>query len=149
MPEEPDVDVLVVGAGASGIPAAIGAARAGAKVALIEEDLLPGGAPVDAYVAMPCGGPRTGIYGEMVDRLNLRYQLPGGPREATGQRRGDWYLPASYLAVIWEMIAAERNLDLLCGARALCPIVEDTGGTAQVAGVVLAAPDGGERQLRA
>ncbi|UCC69893.1 MAG: FAD-dependent oxidoreductase, partial [Armatimonadota bacterium] len=36
-------DVLVVGAGASGLPAAIAAARAGAKVTLIEEDPVVGG----------------------------------------------------------------------------------------------------------
>jgi glycine/D-amino acid oxidase-like deaminating enzyme len=37
-------DVLVVGAGASGLPAAIGAARAGAQVICIEEDPVIGGA---------------------------------------------------------------------------------------------------------
>jgi hypothetical protein len=144
-----DADVLVVGAGASGIPAAIGAARAGARVTLIEEDLVPGGAPVDNYVAMPCGGPRTGIYREMVDRLNAEYQLPGRPRDKSGQRRGDWYLPSSYLAVIWEIIAAEKNLRLVCGARALYPIVEDDWGRPRVAGVVVQAPCVGERRIRA
>ena len=76
-------DVLVVGAGSSGIPAAIAAARQGAKVVLLEEDFVPGGAPVDMYVAMLCGGPRVGIYREMAEHLNaghdrpLRFPQPG------------------------------------------------------------------------
>ena len=45
-----DFDVAVVGAGPGGIPAAIAAAREGAKVVLIEEDMMPGGAPVDMFV---------------------------------------------------------------------------------------------------
>lgn len=43
-------DVIVVGAGPAGIPAAVAAAREGAKVILLEEDMMPGGAPVDMYV---------------------------------------------------------------------------------------------------
>ena len=39
-------DVIVVGAGPAGIPAAVAAAREGAKVILLEEDMMPGGAPV-------------------------------------------------------------------------------------------------------
>ena len=38
-------DVVVAGAGPSGIPAAIAAARAGARVILLEQDAMPGGAP--------------------------------------------------------------------------------------------------------
>lgn len=38
-------DVIVVGAGPAGIPAAVAAAREGAKVILLEEDMMPGGAP--------------------------------------------------------------------------------------------------------
>ena len=47
-----EADVIVVGAGASGIPAAIAAARAGAKVILLEQDMMPGGAPVNMFVSM-------------------------------------------------------------------------------------------------
>lgn len=35
-------DVIVVGAGPAGIPAAVAAAREGAKVILLEEDMMPG-----------------------------------------------------------------------------------------------------------
>ena len=50
-------DVIVVGAGPAGIPAAVAAAREGAKVILLEEDMMPGGAPVDMYVTYMCGAP--------------------------------------------------------------------------------------------
>jgi len=59
------IDVIVVGAGASGIPAAIAAARIGARVTLLEEDMVPGGAPVDMYVAMIYNASVTGTYDEM------------------------------------------------------------------------------------
>lgn len=55
-------DVIVVGAGPAGIPAAVAAAREGAKVILLEEDMMPGGAPVDMYVTYMCGAPRVCIY---------------------------------------------------------------------------------------
>ena len=63
-------DVVVVGAGPGGVPAAIAAARQGAKVILLEEDNMPGGAPVDMYVPFICGGPRVGVFQEMIQVLN-------------------------------------------------------------------------------
>ena len=72
-------DIAVVGAGPAGIPSAVAAAREGAKVILIEEDLTPGGAPVDMYVTFMCGEPRVGIYNEMIQQLNQRYSLTGKP----------------------------------------------------------------------
>ncbi|HUT23155.1 MAG TPA: FAD-dependent oxidoreductase [Sumerlaeia bacterium] len=141
MREEIETDVLVVGAGAAGIPAAIAAARAGAKVVLVEEDAVPCGAPVDMFVAMPCGGPRTGIYREMVDRLKRDYPLPNSKGGPPG---GKWFMPASYLAVCWQMLEAEKNLRLVCGARAVDAIVRDAGQRRRAAGAVVEGA-GGER----
>ena len=49
-----DYDVIVAGAGPGGIASAVAAARNGARVLLIEEDMTPGGAPVDMYVTFMC-----------------------------------------------------------------------------------------------
>lgn len=118
-------DVVVVGAGVAGIPAAIAAARAGAKVLLLEEDLQPGGAPVDNFITMPCGRPRAGIYGEMLARLDADWRFPL-PDHGPCLRLWDyWYLPSAYAAVIAEMLAAEANLELQCGVRVREALVQE------------------------
>lgn len=66
-----DYDVVVCGAGTAGVPAAIAAARTGAKVALIERYGFVGGVP--AYSIMPCWhglrGNHSGILTEFVNRV--------------------------------------------------------------------------------
>ena len=136
--EKLDTDVLVVGAGASGIPAAIMAARSGARVVLLEEDALPGGAPVDNYVTFLCGGPRRGIYREMVTRLNARYHLGGAPVPEFGDGCGSeyWYTPSAYVAVLLEMLANEPNLRLICGAVACEVLLADAPLRRRVTGMI-------------
>ncbi len=138
-------DVLVVGAGASGIPAAIAAARQGARVILLEEDMIPGGAPVDMSVAMLCGGPRTGIFLEMAQRLNASYNLTGKPVAdfANGglDGRDYWYMPTSYVQVLREMMLAENNLKLICGSPVTRVLVSNEGNSRRVNGVAVDAPN--------
>jgi len=145
-------DVLVVGAGPSGVPAAIAAARAGAKVVLVEEDAVPGGAPVDMMVSMLCGGPRVGIFRDMIDRLNAAHDLTGQPVEGfeAGTKGGCnyWYLPSSYVQVIWEMLAAEPNIELMFGSSAVRALVSE-GSRNRVRGVAVLSADGRERCIEA
>jgi hypothetical protein len=119
--EEIDTDVLVIGAGASGVPAAIAAAREGARVVLLDEDAVPGGAPVDMFVAMLCGGPRVGVYREMARLLNAKHDLSGRPDpdfgDAGDNGRNHWYLPSSFVLAITAMMRAEKNLRFIGNAR--------------------------------
>lgn len=138
-----ETDVIVVGAGPSGIPAAIAAARAGRRVVLVEEDAVPGGAPVDNFVTFLCGGPRVGIYREMVDRLNLAHDLTGAPIpdfNAGETGREHWYTPTAYLDVLYAMLAAEPTLHLLCGAPVTGVLMCDAGNRRRIEGVTVDRP---------
>jgi hypothetical protein len=107
--------VLIVGAGASGIPAAIGAARAGARVILLEEDTVIGGAMVDYGVDMLCGGPVTGVMKEAQDLLRARYSPTPDAY---------FFLPDSFQRVFWQLLNAEPNIQVINGARVVETLVE-------------------------
>ena len=133
-------DVLVIGAGTAGIPASIAAARAGAKVLLLEKEPIVGGTITGSYVAMPCGGPRTGIYQEMLDRLAAEHCLTGGT---------NWYLPSSWLSVMLELLDAEENLRVACGSLVSAPITDEAGERPNVNGAIVRGPDGLETHVKA
>ena len=134
-----ETDVLVVGGGSGGVPGAIAAARAGAQVVLVEEQPVVGGTITGSYVTMPCGGPRNGLYQQMLDRLVERHCLPCGRR---------WFLPSSWLVVMNEMLA-EAGVHVVCGARVCAPLVEQGTGRPRVAGAVLWGGPGGYTGVRA
>lgn len=142
-PTMPDMeaDVIVVGAGASGIPAAIAAARTGARVILLEQDMMPGGAPVNMYVSMLCGGPRVGIYREMAQKLNADYTITGAPLPDFGvdgtNGKNHWYLPSSFMLTVSQMIANEKDITLICGAYVGDLILSEKGPRNTVKGVVI------------
>jgi len=62
-------DVVVCGGGVSGLAAALTAARAGASVAIVEEDARIGGAPTDMYIQMFCGTPYQGLFKELHEKM--------------------------------------------------------------------------------
>lgn len=140
MVSECNCDVLVVGAGPSGISAAIAAARNGVKVILLEEDALPGGAPVDMYVSMTCGDPRVGIYKEILDFLNENHTIdrePVIPFHAGMDNNNHWWMPYSYAHTISHFLSQEPNIRLITGVCAESVIwKEDSGGNKTVAGVI-------------
>lgn len=132
-------DVAVVGAGAAGIPAAIAAARGGTRVVLIEEDTVPGGAPVDMYVTFVCGDPRVGIFNDMMQELNRRYPLKGAPVPGFGKYgwTGNYHfwLPSAFQTIVCEMLAREKNITLMCGATVVDTLTRDAGNRTKVEGV--------------
>ena len=111
-------DVLVVGAGASGIPAAVAAAREGARVVLLEDDPVVGGSLVDMYVAMLCGGPVTGFWDEMRERMKQNFSFLPGVR---------WFLPSHWLLGLNRIIAEEKSITVILGAKCEKAIVDDSG----------------------
>ena len=132
-------DVIVVGAGPAGIPAAVAAAREGAKVILLEEDMMPGGAPVDMYVTYMCDAPRVGVFIDMVRELNQKHSLSITPSSTFGQWAWDnkqhWWLPSSFAQVVYGIMKAEKNITLMCGSPVVDAVVETKGNRNRVTGV--------------
>ena len=135
-------DVIVVGAGPGGISAAIAAARNGAKVALLEEDQIAGGAPVDMFVTYMCGGPRVGLFKQLIQNLNRDFPLDGRSVETFGEYGSDgknhWWLPSSFAAEYRRMLAEQENISLFLGAHVDAAIVKDKGNRNLVKGVRVA-----------
>jgi len=146
MAREIRCDVLVIGAGASGVPAAIAAAREGVSVILLDDDPYPGGTAVDQFVSMPDGGPRSGIVTEMMQRLESKFSLADRPVD---QWWYFWYMPADIMRVVSDMLAAEPNLRLLCPARASRLTVDEIGGASRVTGALVHTDAGEEIRLHA
>ena len=146
-----ETDVLVVGAGASGIPAAIQAARCGARVALLEEDPMPGGAPVDNFVSFLCGNPRVGIYRETTEYLNGRFDLSGKAvaNFDCGVHSEYWYMPSAYIDASLRMLSAEKNIRLLCGVTADEALLDDSPARHRVLGVAGHSSSGRRFEVRA
>ena len=132
-------DVVVVGAGPSGLPAAISAAREGANVILLEEDMAVGGAAVDMFVIYMCGAPRTGIYLDVVSELNRNHSLDVTPSKTFGKYAWDnkqhWWLPSAFQLVWNDIVSQYPNLHLICGAPVVDTIVVDGGNRNVVKGV--------------
>ena len=137
-----ETDVLVVGAGAAGIPAALAAARAGANVLLADEDQTIGGAPVDMHVGMPCGFPRYGIYRELLDILESRHDLSGMPVTRDDELKDRWYFPTSYVQAWRQLCRAEPRLRLLTGARAAGALTSNAGNRTRVTGMLFDLAEG-------
>ena len=137
-----ETDVLVIGAGAAGWPAAIGAARSCVKVVLLDDDPYPGGAAVDQFVSMPDGGPRSGVVAEYMAQLERRFALTPRPIDKWWYF---WYLPSDILRVVSELLAAEPNLMLACPAKASRLTLDGT----RVTGALVPDEAGQERWIKA
>lgn len=131
---ELECDVIVVGAGPGGIPAAIRAAQNGAKVILVEEDMAIGGAPLDMYVTTMFGGPRIGLAEQIEQELLKGYGLYN--YEAGTQPKGwRFFLPSAFSQVLTRHVKAEDNISLMCGTPVVGVHVKESGNRNRVTGV--------------
>jgi hypothetical protein len=120
-----ETDVLVVGGGASGVPAAIQAARAGSKVVLVEQTDWLGGMLTAAGVSATDGNHRlpSGIWGEFRQKLYDHY---GGPEAIfTGWVSNTQFEPSVGNRFFHEMVAAEPNITLIKNSVIRSVQVED------------------------
>jgi hypothetical protein len=112
-----EADVLVVGGGASGVAAALQAARMGARVLVIEETLWLGGMLTSAGVSALDGNDAilSGIHREFVEAVRSRH---GGPEAVkTGWVSNTLFAPSVGQAILRRLVDAEPNITLWMETR--------------------------------
>jgi hypothetical protein len=116
-------DVMVLGGGMSGTAAAIGAARSGAKVVLVERHLLLGGTATEALVSpmqtfhSRSGRVIGGVGQELVDRLQVRGGSPGHLPDPIGFAASVTPADPEILKSTFSEWLAEENITTLLGHR--------------------------------
>ncbi|MBN9410161.1 MAG: FAD-dependent oxidoreductase [Burkholderiales bacterium] len=113
-------DVVVVGAGAGGLGAAVGAARTGARTLLVERYGFMGGSATNAQVLSYCGffknggaGPEPtvrGVGGDVLDRLHAL----GMNIAPVRSRSGNWIvmLDPEAIKIACDQLAAEAGVEV-------------------------------------
>jgi hypothetical protein len=121
---EKKYDIVVVGGGVAGIAAALEAARAGRRVALVEKTVFPGGLATTGliYIYLPLcdGNGRQVIHGISEELLHASYQYgPGGTPpnwlpgavDRKGPRFRTRFSPASFILGL-DRLLDEAGVDL-------------------------------------
>ena len=131
IPRVADVDVVVVGGGTGGAPAAISAARHGARTLVIEAMPVLGGVGTAGQIATYWFGNRVGFTAE-IDREVAALEFD--PRFAKG--KGAWSTTAK--AGWYHQEARRQGVTMLFGAMVVGVWLDGT----RARGVVVAGPDG-------
>ena len=141
-------DVLVAGGGVAGLPAAVAAARAGARTVLVEREGFLGGTGVTALHRYICGlysnGPtepgatlNAGLPREIVARL--RVLAPASHPLQVGRGWGFPFEPAHLRSVYESLAEGEANLALLTSSTVQAVERGENGG---IASITVQTPDG-------
>ncbi|MEQ8294896.1 MAG: FAD-dependent oxidoreductase [Nitratireductor sp.] len=146
---EADYDVIVVGGGAGGVGAALGAAKAGAKVCLVEKYGFLGGAATNAQVLAYCGffqqggAPRQAVSGAGEQVLEALRALGVKAEPYHSETTGNWIvlLDPERLKVALDRLCAAHGVDVMLHTRLAA--VSRTGSRLEAA--TLAGMDGRSR----
>ena len=111
-----DYDVVVVGAGASGMVAAIRAAREGAKTLLLEGTGFLGGLVTGGRLTKPTGLINGGVFNEMIDRCVGYKGADGRVRESYWGKYTGTFDAETMQRVIIEMVE-EAGVEVLLRAQ--------------------------------
>jgi len=144
-------DVLVVGGGVAGVPAAVAASRAGARTVLVERESFFGGTGVTALHRYICGlylnGPaeptetlNPGLAREVVARL--KKLSPASRPLQMGRVWGFPFQPAQLRSVYDDLVQGEANLTRLTSSTVKAVQYEE----GHIASVTVQTPDG-EQQI--
>ncbi|MDQ0315399.1 FAD-dependent oxidoreductase [Amorphus orientalis] len=143
---ESDYDVIVVGGGAGGVGAALGAAKAGARVCLVEKYGFLGGAATNAQVLAYCGFfqqgnepiQAVGGAGEQVLEGLRKLGVAADPYHS--ETTGNWIvlLDPERLKVALDRLCAEHGIDVWLHTR----LAAVSRTARRLEGVTLAGMDG-------
>lgn len=141
-----DYDVVVVGGGAAGVGAALGAAKTGARVCLLEKYGFLGGAATNAQVLAYCGfhhqgdEPTPAVAGAGVQVLDTMRDLGIACDPYHSETSGNWIilLDPERLKVALDRICAEHEIDVLLHSRVSAASRTDEN----IAAVTVAGMDG-------
>ncbi len=135
LPVVAEIDVLVAGGGPAGIGAAIGAARAGGKVMLLEASNAPGGMATSGMMSHWSGGTVSPLVDEIMARANADAMLPTNPQRAT-----NWAITHEVLAGVLMDMLEEAGVILQLHTRVADVIMEGN----RVVGVITESKSGRE-----
>jgi fumarate reductase flavoprotein subunit len=116
---DPDVDVLIVGAGACGLVAALAARQAGASVLLLERDVSPGGTTAMSSGLIPAADSRVQRRAGVCDDSPALFaaDILAKCRGRTDSDMVTLLTTQSAITVDWLVEAHEVPLDLVTAAR--------------------------------
>lgn len=150
--ESHQTDVLIIGGGASGTPAAIQAARLGVNVWIVEPTPWLGGMLTAAAVSATDGNHLlpSGLWGEFRDSLYARYG--GAGPLATGWVSNTHFEPWIGAEILANMVGSESNITVTHGFRVIevhreentvtgATFIDDNGNRLTVTATVTIAAD--------
>jgi len=116
-----EYDVVVAGAGPAGVPAAIAAARNGARTLLVEAGSCLGGTWTAGLLTWIFDFERSGVAGEIIQRLNAR-----NARVETERRRMvNFTYDVEAMKLILEEMCRESSVDMLLHSRIVAAQVDE------------------------